>query len=64
MSHESEFESQVRSNIERIGKDLDLQGLSRIWIREIIPYKSADNFRWLGQLILQTPQDIVAMGEK
>jgi len=63
VSHESEFESQVRSNIERIGKDLDLQALSRIWIREIIPYKYAYNFRWLGQPIMQTPQDIVAWQE-
>lgn len=63
MSHESEFESLVHSNIERMGKDLDLQGLSRIWIREIIPYKYAYNFRWLGQPILQTPQDIVAWQE-
>ena len=63
MSRESEFESQVLSNIERMGKDLDLQGLSRIWIREIIPYKYAYNFKWLGQPIMQTPQDIVAWQE-
>ncbi len=63
MSYESEFELQVRSNIDRIGKDLDLQALSRIWIREIIPYKYAYNFRWLGQPIMQTPQDIVAWQE-
>lgn len=63
MSPEREFESQVKSNIEKLGKDLDLQGLSRIWTREIIPYKYAYNFRWLGQPVIQTPQDIVAWQE-
>ena len=48
MRHESELELQVHSNIERMGKDLDLQGLSRIWIREIIPYKYAYNFKRLS----------------
>jgi cephalosporin hydroxylase len=63
VSYESEFELQIRSNIERMGKDMDLQGLSRIWIREIIPYKYTYNFKWLGQPIMQTPQDIIAWQE-
>jgi cephalosporin hydroxylase len=59
MTHEDE----VRRNIERQGRDTDLRGLSKIWVREIIPYNYAHNFRHLGRPIIQAPQDIVAVQE-
>ncbi len=58
-----EFKLEVESNISGLSKDLDLQGLSKIWIREISTYKYAYNFCWLGRPIIQFPQDMVAMQE-
>jgi cephalosporin hydroxylase len=42
---------------------VDLQALSRIWLREVTPHKYAHNFTWLGRPIIQVPQDIMAMQE-
>lgn len=58
-----EFEAQVEKNIESLKEDVDLQGLSRVWLRESINHKYAYNFRWLGRPIIQEPQDIVAIQE-
>lgn len=57
------FAREVADNIERQGEDADLQGLSRIWMRETVPTKYSYNFSWLGRPIIQYPQDIVAMQE-
>jgi len=57
------FQKEVSSNIESLSKDTDLQGLSKIWIREASPYKYSYNFSWLGRPIIQLPQDILAMQE-
>jgi cephalosporin hydroxylase len=59
MSHEDD----VRESIRRMRQDKDLQGLSKIWVREIIPYNYAHNFRHLGRPIIQAPQDIIAVQE-
>lgn len=58
-----EFKKEVRENISRLGKDHDLQVLSRIWIREITPYKWAYNFSWLGRPAIQFPNDAWVMQE-
>lgn len=64
MSNENEnFRKEVSSNILLLSKDIDLQGLSNIWIRESSPYKYTYNFSWLGRPIIQFPQDIMAMQE-
>lgn len=63
MNNKMTHEDEVRRNIERLGRDTDLQGLSKIWVREVIPYNYAHNFRHLGRPILQVPQDIVAIQE-
>jgi cephalosporin hydroxylase len=63
MDNTMTYEDEVRRNIERLGRDTDLQGLSKIWVREIIPYNYAHNFRHLGRPIIQAPQDIVAVQE-
>lgn len=57
------FSREVQSNIARLGSDLDLQALSRIWIREITPHKWAYNFSWLGRPAIQFPNDAWAMQE-
>lgn len=57
------FRAEVEANIEGLGKDLDLQALSRIWIREITPYKWAYNFSWLGRPAIQFPNDAWAVQE-
>jgi cephalosporin hydroxylase len=63
MSEVARFFDEVRENIRALGKDLALQGLSNIWIRESARYKYSYNFTWLGRPIIQLPQDIVAMQE-
>jgi cephalosporin hydroxylase len=57
------FAREVADNIERQGEDVDLQGLSRIWMRETVPTGYSYNFSWLGRPIIQYPQDIVALQE-
>lgn len=63
MNHAKKFRNEVKENIQGLGSDKDLQGLSNIWIREIAPYKYAYNFCWLERPIIQFPQDMVAMQE-
>lgn len=63
MSEVAKFFQEVAGNIEKLGADKDVQALSRIWVREIAPYKYAYNFTWMGRPIIQFPQDMVAMQE-
>lgn len=57
------FEREVAGNIERQGKDVDVQALARVWMRETVPYKYSYNFSWLGRPIIQYPQDMIALQE-
>lgn len=57
------FQEEVRQNIRGLAADKDVQALSRIWMREITPYKYAYNFTWLGRPIIQFPQDMLALQE-
>ena len=57
------FFSEVKRNIDALGNDSALQGLSAIWIREGIRHKYSYNFTWLGRPIIQYPQDILALQE-
>ncbi len=63
MSDADEFRAQVKENIEGLKQDRDVQALSRIWLREITRHKYAYNFSWMGQPIIQFPQDMIAMQE-
>jgi cephalosporin hydroxylase len=63
MNPHEQFLSEVRQNIEGLGRDQDLQALSRIWVREISPHKWAYNFSWLGRPAIQFPNDAWAMQE-
>jgi cephalosporin hydroxylase len=57
------FARDVADNVGRQGGDADLQALSRVWMRETVPYRYSYNFSWLGRPIIQYPQDIVALQE-
>ncbi len=57
------FRQEVQRNIISLGQDVDLQALSRIWVREISPHKWAYNFSWLGRPAIQFPNDAWAMQE-
>lgn len=57
------FSAEVKKNIDALGNDSALQGLSDIWIRESIRYKYSYNFTWLGRPIIQYPPDIIALQE-
>ena len=57
------FEKQVGENINALGKNIDAQGLSRIWSRETNRNGYTYNFTWQGRPIIQYPQDMVAMQE-
>lgn len=63
MSEAAKFLAEVAANIEGLKDDKDIQGLSRIWLREITRYKYAYNFTWLGRPIIQFPQDMIAVQE-
>lgn len=59
----NQFQEEVKENIASLGQDLDLQALSRIWVREISPHKWAYNFSWMGRPAIQFPNDAWAMQE-
>jgi cephalosporin hydroxylase len=63
MNEIEKFALEVEKNIQSLGEDLDLHGLSRIWIRETIRHKYSYNFKWMGRPIIQIPQDILVMQE-
>jgi cephalosporin hydroxylase len=63
MNPNEQFQTESRKNIESLGNDQDLQALSRIWVREISPYKWAYNFSWLGRPAIQFPNDAWSIQE-
>ena len=63
MNPSEQFQDEVRHNIDGLGRDLDLQAMSRIWIRQITPHKWAYNFTWLGRPAIQFPNDAWVMQE-
>lgn len=63
MSEVARFFAEVAANIEGLKEDTDVQGLSRIWLREVTRHKYAYNFTWMGRPLIQLPQDMIAMQE-
>jgi cephalosporin hydroxylase len=63
MNYDQAFREETRQNIADLGRDKDLQSLSRIWERITDQHKYTYNFSWLGRPIIQYPQDIIAMQE-
>ena len=57
------FFEDCATEVENIGKDKDVQGLSRIWLREITRHKYAYHFSWMGRPAIQFPQDMIATQE-
>ncbi len=63
MTPAEQFQLEVQQNIESLGRDQDLQALSRIWVRESAPHRWSYNFSWLGRPAIQFPNDAWAMQE-
>jgi cephalosporin hydroxylase len=63
MNPHEKFQAEVNANLEALSQDKDVQALSRIWVREISPYKWAYNFSWLGRPAIQFPNDAWAVQE-
>lgn len=63
MNPAERFRKESETNVARIGADLDLQALSRVWVRETNRYKWSYNFAWMGRPAIQFPNDIWAMQE-
>ena len=58
-----DFFEDCDAEIKGMGEDHDVQGLSRIWLREITRHKYAYHFTWLGRPAIQFPQDMIATQE-
>lgn len=63
MNEIDRFKLEVSKSILELGNDVDLQALSRVWVRHISPLSYSHNFEWLGRPIIQIPQDTVALQE-
>lgn len=63
MDSDLKFAKEVEDNISKQGSDKELMALSRKWVEKIQPYKYCHSFTWMGQTIIQAPQDIMAMQE-
>ncbi len=63
MNPTEQFAQEVAHNIAGLREDQDVQALSRVWLREITPYKYTYNFKWMGRPIIQLPQDMIALQE-
>jgi cephalosporin hydroxylase len=63
MDRDENFQAEVADNIKGLREDLDVQALSRIWVREIARHKYAYNFTWMDRPIIQFPQDMIALQE-
>jgi cephalosporin hydroxylase len=63
MNEIEKFRAEVAANIRGLGEDVDVQALSRIWVREITRHKYAYNFAWMGRPLIQFPQDMAAIQE-
>lgn len=59
----AKFQAESAAEIEGLKADTDLQGLSRIWLREVTAHKYGYHFTWMGRPIIQVPQDVMAMQE-
>jgi len=58
-----EFQAEVSKNIDRLLNAHEMHQSSLDWLRQTLPYRYSYNFSWLGQPIIQYPQDIVAIQE-
>jgi len=58
-----QFEEECRIQIDQQSQDVDFLRLSNDWMTKSIEHRYSYHFKWLGQPIIQYPQDILAMQE-
>jgi len=63
VSEYQKFKQECAEEIEALGQDKELAGLTRQWMDRANQGKYSYHFEWLGRPIIQYPQDIVAMQE-
>jgi len=64
MDSRTQFQKEVKENIERLGRELTLPKDSLAWMLKVGAIGGYSyNFTWQGRPIIQYPQDIVAMQE-
>jgi cephalosporin hydroxylase len=63
MTPREQFDHERAASVEKMAADRPLQALSRDWFLASCRHQYSYNFTWLGQPIIQYPQDIVAMQE-
>lgn len=63
MKQINEFELEKRVAIENMANDRNLESLTNHWFIESCKHKYSYNFTWLGQPIIQFPQDIISIQE-
>ena len=63
MNPHEEFKREAQANLVALSQDKDMQALSRVWVREVSPYKWAYNFTWMGRPAIQFPNDAWAVQE-
>ena len=63
MNDSERFQTENAGDIAAMKGDPDLMAMSRMWARAVAPYRYPYHFRWMGQPIIQVPQDILAMQE-
>jgi cephalosporin hydroxylase len=63
MSELEQFEEEKRQSIASLGRDSVARDLSHKWFEHVSQKKYSYNFTWLGQPIIQFPQDIIALQE-
>lgn len=63
MNDSERFQAENACDIAAMKSDPDLMAMSRMWARAVAPYRYPYHFRWMGQPIIQVPQDILAMQE-
>jgi cephalosporin hydroxylase len=57
------FQRECEANIEALGRDEELHGISREWIAHSARHKYVYNWRWCGLPIIQLPPDVLETQE-
>jgi len=57
------FAHDVRTNVERLMADGDVQAKARAWLSDLTRLRYVYNFSWLGRPVIQLPQDLLAVQE-
>lgn len=63
MTPYEKFKQECREEVDRQGKDSELEQLTRQWMNRANAQKYSYHFEWMGRPIIQYPQDIVVVQE-